>query len=468
MSRNVLDRRGFLRRAVAASAVATAAGRGRTRAAAPQGQVLVIGAGMAGVAAARMLHDHGYGVTVLEGRPDRIGGRIWTSRAWNDAPVDLGASWLTHATINPLAQLAKSHGVKMVPSDLMNVALRDVNGQQLPSGEVEDLWALYFGTYARVKAIAFDRASRGLPDWPASAAFDQVFAQERPDRVTKRKLDFFLDYAIQEPQCSALSDLSLYNWDDDFVFVQLYTAVFPQGYKQLVDILAAPLDIRLGHAVQLIEYGATGVVVHTNQGIFRAPRAIVTLPHAVLKNGNVAFQPMLPTSKRAAIGRLHTGLADKFYFRFPFPFWDVNADTVGRVPPTPDAGWDVWLNFYKYTGKPILMAFNHTGLAARLEGMNDAQVLNAAMSALRAAYGPNIPNPIPGGFQRSRWLNDPFARGTYPHVPPATSTADYAELGQPVGPLGFAGDSTEPDFPNLVFGAYRSGVREANRIMGLL
>jgi len=440
----------------------------QAQAAAPRGQVLVIGAGMAGVAAARTLHDNGYGVTVLEGRADRIGGRIWTSKAWSDAPVDLGASWLTHETINPLAQLAKKYNVKTVPSDIMNVSLREANGQVLSPEQVTELWALFFETYAAVKEIAEDRMSRRLPDWPASAAFAQVADRERLDAVTRRRLGFFLDYGIQEPQCSSLSGLSLYNWDDDFIFVQLYTSVFPQGYKQLVDILAAPLDIRLGHAVQEIEYGRAGVVVHTNRGSFSAPRAVITLPHAVLKSDTIGFEPMLPAPKRAAIKRLQTGLTDKFYFRFPYPFWDVNADTVGRVPPSLDAGWDAWLNFYKYTGKPILMVFNHTGLAQQLETKTDAQVIAEAMNVLRAEYGPNIPNPVPGGLQRSRWLGDQFARGTYPHIPPGASGADYVELGQPVGPLCFAGDSTDPDFPNLVFGAYRSGVREANRIMGVL
>src|SRR5262249_34409911 len=106
--------------------------------------VLIIGAGMSGVAAARKLHDAHYSVIVLEGRPDRIGGRNWTSRAWSDAPVDLGASWLTHETINPLVQIAKDYGVKTVRSDLMNLSLQEANGEALPAGAVADLWALYF------------------------------------------------------------------------------------------------------------------------------------------------------------------------------------------------------------------------------------------------------------------------------------------------------------------------------------
>jgi hypothetical protein len=261
MSRRALDRRGFLWEAVSGTAGALAGSvllPTRSEAASIRADVLVIGAGMSGVAAARKLHDANYNVIVLEGRPDRIGGRIWTSRAWSDAPVDLGASWLTHETINPLAQIARDHGVKSVPSDLMNVSLREANGEVLPASAVDDLWALYFANYAAVKAIGLDRAARRLPDIPASDAFAKVFARERLDPDTQRRLDFFLDYPIKEPQCAPLCDLSLNNWDDDLVFLQLYTSVFPQGYKQLVDILAAPLDIRLGHIVREVDCGPRG------------------------------------------------------------------------------------------------------------------------------------------------------------------------------------------------------------------
>jgi NADPH-dependent 2,4-dienoyl-CoA reductase/sulfur reductase-like enzyme len=107
MMHRALDRRGFLRKTVA-GAVGAGAGvaasstlqlplaRGAPVSKRARADVLVIGAGMSGVTAARTLQDAGFQVIVLEGRPDRIGGRIWTSRTWSDAPVDLGASWLTH------------------------------------------------------------------------------------------------------------------------------------------------------------------------------------------------------------------------------------------------------------------------------------------------------------------------------------------------------------------------------------
>jgi monoamine oxidase len=469
MIHNQTDRRGFLRRAMTGAAALVEGPTFGTRpslAGTNQADVLIIGAGMSGVAAGHTLLSAGVSPIVLEGRSDRIGGRIWSSYAWADAPVDLGASWLTHAEINPLAEIARQAGIAMVPSDLMNLTLSTADGRILSPTEVNELWALYFATYAGVKAISLDRIARRLPDIPASRAFEAVLGQEQLSPDTLQKLEFFLNYAIKEPEVSPLCDLSLNYWDDDFVFVQLFTKVFPGGYVQLVQHLAAGLDIRMNHVVQEIDYGPQGVTVRTNQGEFQASYAIVTLPHGVLKSGAVTFSPPLPSWKQGAIQRLHTGLSDKFYLRFPRLFWNPEPDTLGRIAETEASPWSTWINFYKYTGIPMLMVFNHGPFAHHLEKLCDTQVMDTAMAVLRKQYGPGIPDPI--GMQRSHWGADRFAHGTITHIPPGSSGADYGLMGRPVGPLRFAGDSTHEDFPTLVMGAFLSGVREAGGVLSLL
>src|SRR4029077_4697717 len=112
------------------------------------------------------------------------------------------------------------------------------------------------------------RIDRNLPDLPASDAFAKAYAARGFSPEVLRKLYFFLNYSVKEPEASPLCDLSLKYWDDDYVYVQLYTAVFPQGYLQLVNLLASGLDIRLDHAVSAISYGPQGVSVATNQGQF--------------------------------------------------------------------------------------------------------------------------------------------------------------------------------------------------------
>jgi monoamine oxidase len=469
MTDRTLDRRRFLREAAAGAAGALggpllrpAPGRSETT----QADVLIIGAGMAGVTAGATLRAAGIQPIVLEGRPDRIGGRIWSSYAWPDAPVDLGASWLTHGTINPLATLARQNGIDFVESNLLDLTLSEANGRILPDAEVAQLLLLHAGVYGDVKLLAEQRTAANLPDLPASDAFARVYAQRGFSPATLQKLYFFLNYSVKEPEASPLCDLSLKYWDDDYVFVQLYTAVFPQGYVQLVNRLATGLDIRLGHAVSAISYGPQGVSVATNQGQFTARYAIVTLPHGVLSSGAVEFSPPLPSWKQGAIRRIHTGLSDKTYLRFPRVFWNPAPNTLGRIAETEESPWSTWINFYKLAGVPMLMVFNHADYALQLEAMTDTEVIDTAMQVLRKQYGRSIPDPI--GMQRSKWAADPFASGTIAHVPPGASGQDYALMGKPVGPLCFAGDSTTDEVPTLVFGAHLTGLREANRILTLM
>jgi monoamine oxidase len=469
MTDGVLDRRRFLRAAAAGAAgvlggpeLLAGASRGETT----QADVLIIGSGMAGVAAGSALRSYGISAIVLEGRPDRIGGRIWTSFKWPDVPVDMGASWLTHETINPLAKLAAESGIATTPSELLDFTLSEADGTVLPDAEIERILLIYTKLYANVKLLAEQRIARRLPDLPASDAFARLIARQRLSPTTLRRLNFFLNLTIKEPNAAPLRDLSLKYWDDDYVFATLYTSVFPRGYVQLVNLLAAGLDIRLGHVVTEIAHGPLGVTVSTKQGQFSAPHAIVTLPHGVLSSGAVEFSPPLPPWKRSAIQRLRTGVSNKTYLRFPTRFWDPEPNTLGRVAETSESRWSTWINYYKLTGVPMLMAFNHGDYARQLEAMSDTEVMDVAMQVLRKQYGRSIPEPL--GIQQSRWGSDPFTHGTVAHVPPGASGADFALMGMPVGPLGFAGDSTTADFPTLAFGAYLTGVKEAQRIALLL
>ena len=248
--------------------------------------------------------------------------------------------------------------------------------------------------------------------------------------------------------------------------MQLYTAVVPGGYVQLVNRLASGLDIRMDHVVSEIAYGPQGESVSTNQGQFNAPYAIVTLPHGVLSAGSVSFSPPLPAWKQGAIRRLHTGLSNKTYLLFPSKFWNPEPDTLGRIAETQEARWSTWINFYKYDGIPLLMVFNHSDYCARArsderyggDGRRDGGVAQVVRPR----------HPRPRGHARSRWASDPFAQGTIAHVPPGASSNDYTLMGMPVGPLRFAGDSTTPDFPTLVFGAYMTGVQQAGQILSEL
>lgn len=475
MAEHMLNRRGFLAGAAAGAIsgplLAPGVGAAQATVGATRAPVLIIGGGPAGITAAYFLKKAGIASIVLEGN-DRVGGRVLTSGVWPDAPVDLGASWMSHAEWSPLAELVQQWGIKTAASDLFNFSLRTADGVRLSEDEVARLTGLYGETYLAAKQIGAKRRRKRLPDIPAADAFAKVIAAQSLSPPDLNALNWFLTYSTSEPWGSPLKDLSLYHWDENHEFDFVENFVFPQGYVQFINRMIAEqgLDVRLNHIVREVDYGPKGVTVSTTQGEFSAPYAIVTLPLGVLRGKSVKFSPQLPAWKRAAINRLHFGLVDKYYIRFPSVFWDPDRDGVHRVSASGEQPWAVWINFYKYLGKPILMVFNEGDYARQLEGMTDTQVLDAAMAVLRDAYGRSIPDPI--GLQRSRWGQNPFSQGTIAHVPPGASGADFDLVGQPVpnahGRLLFAGDSTIGVLPCLVLTAFLSGQREANRIIRAL
>lgn len=428
-----------------------------------EADVLIIGAGMAGVSAANALRDSGLTTIVLEGNPDRIGGRIFSSNQWKDATIDLGASWITHELMNPLTDIAIANGIEISQSELLDFSLRTAAGHKLSEDDIARLFALYLEIYGEVKLNAEQYMEEGKPDSRASEEFARVLKKRKLSRDDENGVKFLFNFAIEEPNASGLDDLSLFHWDDDYVFLQLALGVFPKGYRQLVDVLAEGIDIRKDHVVSSVTYTEKDVTVSTNHGDFHASQAIIAVPHAVLHNNVIKFSPDLPAWKRDAIRNIHPGVSDKFYFRFPSVFWDQEPHLVNRIDDTGEGQWSTWINYYKYTKKPIIFAFNRNDYAKKLEQMTDEQVVAEAMPILRRAY-PSSRVPEPEDIQRSSWFSNPFSQGTLSHVPPGSSGADYTNIGRPWGSLRFAGDSTVAEYPGLVMAAFLSGVREANRV----
>ncbi len=164
-----------------------------------------------------------------------------------------------------------------------------------------------------------------------------------------------------------------------------------------------------------------------------------------------------------ARSRLGSGLLNKVVLRFARPFWERAPHLLGYISAE-KGEWAEWLNLYRYTDRPLLMAFNAARYAERLEGQSDEAVVEGAVAVLRTMYGGDVPRPT--AWKVTRWGADPLAMGSYSYLPPGASPSDRAELGKPVdGVLFFAGEHTATDFPATVHGAYRSGRRAARELI---
>ena len=427
-----------------------------TESASREAQVLVLGAGISGLAAARTLTDKGVSVIVLEAR-DRIGGRMWTDSSLG-LPHDLGASWIHGVKGNPIADLAKRFGIQTAVTDYDNGIVYDSTGNELSEDEYLEIEDLFESIYDEVAQMQEDTDN----DMPLQQAFDQVLSQMDLSAEELHRLQFYIQGEFALEAGADPDHLSLWEWDQDEEFSG-DDVVFPQGYNQITDGLAKGLDIRLGVMVTGISYGADGVDVETSSGTFGGEKAVVTFPLGVLKQAAVKFDPPLPESKQSAIDRLDMGVLNKVYLKFPEVFWDEEFEGIAYMGEQVGE-WCDWLNFAPYIGEPVLMAFHGGAKGYALEELSDDEIIAGAMKTLRVIYGDSIPEP--DGFLITRWGKDPLAFGSYSHIPPFASGEDYDAMFEPVDDvLYFAGEATSREYPATVHGAYLSGLNAADGIM---
>lgn len=417
--------------------------------------VLVLGAGIAGLAAARTLTDKGLNVIVLEAR-NRVGGRMWTDSSLG-LPLDLGASWIHGVNGNPITKLAKQFGVKTMPTDDENNMMFHADGSEMTDAEWAAMEALFEEIYAEVAEMQEDTDN----DMSLQEAFDEVLAGHDLSEEELRGLNYYAYLGTALEYGADPKDLSLWEWDQDEEF-DGEEVIFPGGYNQITDGLAKGLDIRLGTVVNTVRYGGDGVEVETSVGRFMADKAVVTFPLGVLKQASVKFEPPLPESKQAAIARLEMGVLNKVYLKFPETFWDQDVQTISYMGE--ELGeWGDWLSFVPFTGEPVLMAFHGGDKGFALEDLSDDEIREGAMKTLRVMFGDGIPEPE--GMLITRWGKDPFAFGAYSHIPPFASGADYDTLFEPVDDvLFFAGEATSREYPSTVHGAYLSGIAAAEEL----
>lgn len=427
--------------------------------------ILVIGAGAAGLAAAKELHQAKRNVLLVEAR-NRIGGRIWTDRDWAGVPVELGASWIHGEVNNPIAQIASRQQWTTFPTDWDMLTGYAENGRKLTINEVVDIFDFYnqFEKGASRNAMTRFRAdeTRSLAD-----QVQEWLARSKVSTADRWKLALALRCEIEQEYGADAHQLAFPGFDsaEDFQGRHL---MISQGYDQLANYLKEDLKegitLRTGVKVEEIDYSKADVKVTTNQGIITAQRVVVTVPLGVLQRGAIQFTPDLPETKQSAIDRLGMGLVNKVFLHFDKPFWPKNQQVFFFA--WPDAPWPECYNLEPIIGQPILMAIKSGELARVDETKSDAEIANALKKQLVQVFGDKVPDPTAARI--TRWGSDPYAYGSYSFMKVGAMSNDYEDLSLPVGErLFFAGEATSRTHPATVSGAYLSGIREGRRILSL-
>lgn len=407
---------------------------------------IVVGAGVAGLAAARRLTEGGRRVLTLEAR-DRIGGRVFTDRS-GATPLDLGASWVHGPRKNPIAPLLLEAGAVFHETDWDDCVLYHAGRKIDDETDVDD-----FFDYVEKRKRKLGEGDESLAD-----ALERYIGKEEMSGFDERLFRQIVAVDVETEYGAPLEKLSLqyYYEGKDFPGGDMFVA---GGYDALIGPLARDLDISLRSPVDALREEGEAVVVSSGGRVYFADFAIVTVPLGVLRENTIAFSPPLSKRKREALAGLAMGNLHKTFLEFADMFWD-EAKAIDIVIDGPK--WREFISLSKEAGRPILLALHSGAAASELEGVSSERIAKEAFAALRSAYPKATP---PLRVTTTSWEHDPYARGGYSYVPVGGALEYCDALGEPEGRILFAGEHTSSDYQATVHGAYLSGMRAAQHIL---
>ncbi|KAF9288553.1 hypothetical protein BGZ68_000106 [Mortierella alpina] len=436
--------------------------------------VVIIGAGISGLAAAHELSKHhsSIQVTVLEAR-NRIGGRLDTHRkmfegAHGDIPIDFGASWIHGVDpSNPLVALAEASNARLEATN-SDVIFVQPGQPALQQEESNHYWAVLWDIFAR--AQAFSRTNRNRISIHTS--FRQWLDHHLSTRQCK---DASLPNYMSAKDLKIIPLLAQFWADENAISLDKVSlkymdaedmppgdhCIMVDGYDRVLDELCKNMKsvpIHLEHVVDRIEYNESSVRISTNKGFFTADVVLVTLPLGVLKSNSVAFSPPLPERKQTAINRLGFGTMVKIVLYFPTCFWPEDKHFINFLPipssiPNPKlcrhlnrrqmAALKTYMSdLANYTslmpihGAPILIAYAANDSAEVFGKLTDQEAMEVLVCQLSHYFDVLVKDPVatkPTRTFMTRWNSDPYARGSYTSIPIGAHQSDLQEFETPVG-----------------------------------
>lgn len=422
----------------------------------PETTVIVIGAGMAGLTAARVLTDAGVAVTLLEAR-DHIGGRAVTETI-GDATVDLGAAWLHGVDDSPLADLADANGLTYSKDRAPWSHVYDqASGESLG----DKAWDLMDEAETGFTADLEDLRDR-LGEGASVAEGRDLWVPEQGYTSQEAR---FADYAIDQwlveiEDSGPVDEQSLdWIWEEGELGGGDH---FPDGgFGAYVDALAEGVHVLLDHPVTAVTVTEDGVAVSAAGETFEGTHALVTVPLGVLKAGRITFDPPLSDEKQSAIDHLDMGNLEKVVLCWDEKWWEggltfVDEDGDGTFPEFYDVSGPA--------GAPTLVGLYGGRFAREVQGgWTDEAIVEGALEVLSEAYGETL--VAPSATAVTHWTTDPYAGGSYSFVPVGGSKDDVDALGAPEGDrLLFAGEATYWKYHSTLHGALLSALRETRRL----
>jgi monoamine oxidase len=404
--------------------------------------VAVIGAGAAGIGAARRLQVAGtVSIVVLEAR-DRVGGRVHTI-APAGFPLDRGAEWLHSADRNPLSPIAQHLGfsVHRRPPEWTTRLRR--SGETI---EAEEEW------------IALRKAQRLARRRAATEAEDGSLAVVlQPGGRWNELLEATSSWA-NGAELDQVSVKDYVRYEDSETNWRL-----GEGYGSLFKALAEGLPVACKAAVSRVDHSGRTIRLETPRGTVTAAQVIVTVPTSIIAQEVIRFDPPLPDKLAAAAG-LPLGVDDKLFISLDGPLPGIEHDIylVGSTTSRETMSYQV-----RPLDRPAVYCFFGGCFAAALEREGQAAMFSFAVGELARLLGNDIRKQM-APLASTAWLQDPWSRGSYSYALPGHAD-DRAVLAAPVNDrLFFAGEACSPNFFSTAHGAWMSGITAAEAALASL
>lgn len=409
----------------------------------PDPDVVVVGAGAAGLAAAKRLTERGFSVRVLEAG-DRPGGRAWTETETFGLPFDHGASWITSADVNPHAALARREGFELVDYDDAPESLF-AGGSEAQ----RDQYDLYYQAYERINARIRDAYRAGHDVAASKVVPDDVWSRTAQSWIGP--MDLGVDFR----------DLSTIDYWKGADTEPMYLP--RQGYGTLIATLARGVPIQLDTPVTHIDWGGQGVRVTSPQGMIKARACIVTVSTGVLNAGHIEFTPALPDWKQQAIHDLPMGLLAKIALQFRDTRFDLPDDSwltyrIDSALPAEASFFVAWP-----AGFNLMVGFVGGSFGFELSRAGRDAAIDFGLSELRRMFGTDVDRHFVKGYFTD-WAQNPLTLGAYAAARPGRAAAREAIRKPLAERVFFAGEASAGAYAATCGGAYMNGTRVARHV----
>ena len=434
-----LDRRVFTGSLMASSAM----GFSIRSASANTSDVIIVGAGAAGLSAARTLGEAGVTYKVIEAR-DRIGGRTFTETTTFGVPYDRGGHWLHDSDVNPWIAYAKTNGFNVYedPGEEKTFS----NGQELGSEEIESI----YDAMEEIGAQIYLAGEQGRDE-----PIDQFFDLSNPAHMGVASI-FVHDFWGKELKDISTAEFYWRDLGEDWIC--------REGFGTLVAHYGRNVPVELSAEVTKIGWAGEGVRVETSKGALDAKAVILTPSTGLLASGKIEFDPVLPVEKVEAFNAFTMGVYNHVAMMFRSDIFGLGED---GYPQPLTRSMDVPSLVSNVSGTGLCMLWTGGDLSRDLENTGIEAAVDYGLSQVKAMLGAGIEKEfVNGNF--TRWGQDPWTLGSYATKQPGAPGTRTALRAPVADRLFFAGDQCHELLASTVAGAYESGIETAHQVIAKL